>query len=129
MSGFKLGARSIERAKGVNQLLLDCVNRSLMISKYDMTVPQFGGVRTADEQNELFKKGVSKADGINKLSYHQSGNAIDLIPVDGLYENIEGFKHFASIMKIEWSKMKTGKKLVWGGDWKTFLDLPHWEVK
>ena len=134
MSGFKLGTRSLERAKGVNPLLLDCAMKALAISKYDMTVPWMGGVRTAEEQNGLFKEGNSKADGFDKISYHQTGNALDIIPVDGGYENTRGFNHFAKCMYESWQQKiyeGTAKGILhWGGLFgKDGWDKPHWEIK
>ena len=38
------------------------------------------GLRTAEEQKKLFKKGRSKLDGVVKKSQHQTGNAIDFAP-------------------------------------------------
>jgi peptidoglycan LD-endopeptidase CwlK len=129
MTKFKLGNRSLERVIGVNPLLVECVERALLVSEFDMTIPWMGGVRKAEEQNALYLQGNSKADGYKKLSYHQSGNAIDVIPVLGGYGNKEGFKHFSKCMFSEWAKMNTGKRLTWGGNWKTFLDMPHYEIK
>lgn len=37
-------------------------------------------------QYKIFKAGNSKCDGYEKLSYHQSGNALDTVPyIDGKY--------------------------------------------
>jgi peptidoglycan L-alanyl-D-glutamate endopeptidase CwlK len=42
------------------------------------------GLRTKEEQIELYKKGKSKCDGINIISKHQIGKAIDICPcIDG----------------------------------------------
>lgn len=50
----------------------------------DFCIIDNGGFRTAEEQNALFQKGVSKCDGYNMLSKHQLGLAVDLVPwVDG----------------------------------------------
>lgn len=35
--------------------------------------------RSPEEQNRLFKLGLSKCDGINKISAHQVGKAIDIL--------------------------------------------------
>ena len=78
---FKWGNRSLERMEGVNEFLVECATEALRISKHDMTIPWMGGIRTAEEQNKIFKEGNSKMDGYEKKSYHQSGNALDITPV------------------------------------------------
>jgi len=103
------------------------------MSKHDMTIPGHGGLRTEEEQNQIFKKGHSKCDGYNKKSYHQSGNAVDVIPVVGLYSNDKGFRHFAACMFHSWQKLlKAGEVrglLEWGGHWQNFIDVPHWQIR
>lgn len=131
---YKWGNRSKKRLQGVSEILVECLTRALSISKYDMTIPSYGGKRTADQQNKLYKKGASQKDGYEKQSYHQTGNAGDAIPVDGLYANDKGFRHFAKCMFYTWQlMMKEGKIpegyfLEWGGHWTNFIDMPHWQI-
>ena len=131
---FNWGKKSVKRYEGVNPLLIKCATLALAISKYDMTIPWMGGVRTAADQNELFKAGNSKADGYDKKSYHQSGNALDVIAVGpNPYENHKAFNHFAKLMFRMWQEMiykgeATGY-LYWGGHFgKTGWDRPHWQI-
>lgn len=131
---YKWGNRSKERMQGVNDLLIECVTRALSISRVDMTIPKYGGVRTPEEQKSLYDKGYSQRDGYQKRSYHQTGNAIDVIPVQGGYANASGFREFAKCMFRTWQIMiKEGKVpediyLEWGGHWRNFLDVPHWQI-
>lgn len=46
----------------------------------DFCILESGGYRTAEQQNALFKKGVSKCDGYKLISNHQYGKAVDLVP-------------------------------------------------
>ncbi|HSR91419.1 MAG TPA: M15 family metallopeptidase [Gemmatimonadales bacterium] len=91
------------------------------------------GVRTWDEQDALFAKGrtippigashiVTKAKG--GQSYHNFGLAFDIIVLD-------------SMGKTDWNTAHPGWKraaeagrsvgLEWGGDWKGFKDIPHFQ--
>jgi hypothetical protein len=58
---------------------------------------------------------------------------MDLVPViDGkmTWENKEAFSKINKAVMEAWSEMNvTGWKLTWGGTWKTFVDLPHYEIK
>ena len=65
---YKLGRRSLKNLKGVNPILIEILNRALEISSkrkdgVDFTIISNAGIRTAEQQNELFRRGVSKADG------------------------------------------------------------------
>ena len=126
---YEWGNRSKQRMKGVEPLLRECATAALYSSKYDMTIPWMGGLRTAEQQNRIFKTGNSQLDGHNKRSYHQTGKALDIIPVEGGYTNDKAFRHFAACMFTEWQKMNTGLILEWGGHWENFIDTPHWQIR
>ncbi len=131
---YKFGQRSLSRLSGVNPQLIECAKRALAKSQYDMTVPWMGGLRTEEEQNEIFKEGNSKCDGYKVKSYHQSGNAIDLIPVEKGYKNTRGLNHFARVMMSEWQSMLINGEaegiMIWGGTFgSNSWDRPHFEVR
>lgn len=132
---YKWGNRSKERMKGVNDILVECATRALSICRADMTIPKYGGVRTPGEQKSLYDKGYSQRDGYEKRSYHQTGNALDVIPVKGGYSNASGFREFARCMFYTWQLMIKEEKipkdlcLFWGGHWRSFVDTPHWELR
>ena len=138
---YKFGKRSMQRLEGVNPHLVECAKRALAESRFDMTIPHLGGKRTPEEQKDCFDRGTSKCDGYIKLSYHQAeaadngyGNAIDVIPVDGGYENTRGLNEFARLMSINWQEgLISGEfegVLIWGGTFgRTGWDKPHHEVR
>ena len=131
---FKWGIKSKERMIGVDEFLIECATRALAKSNYDMTIPWMGGVRTAKEQNALFVDGNTKADGYARKSYHQSGMALDVVPVDGNYTNTKAFNHFAKLMFSTWQVMIYNKEarglLYWGGHFgKNGWDKPHYEIR
>ncbi|MDA1120883.1 MAG: M15 family metallopeptidase [Bacteroidetes bacterium] len=130
---YKYGNTSIVRMIGVNPVLIRCAEIALSKSQHDMTIPNFGGLRTPEDQNSLFQKGYSKADGYEKKSYHQTGDALDVIPVIGGYKNEKAFRHFAGNMFSAWQMMikaneNEGYILEWGGHWQNFIDVPHWQI-
>lgn len=126
--GFKFSTNSILRMNGVNKQLRNVAYRALEISKVDFGIPEHGGRRTAEEQNQLFKDGKSKADGYEKLSYHQSGNALDVYAfVDGKASwEKEHLAMVAAAMLQAAAEM--GVKVEWGGLWKSFQDMPHFQI-
>lgn len=80
---YYLGKRSILNMDGVSPYLQMTAIRTIAICPVDFGVLETGGERTASMQYNIFKQGNSKCDGYEKLSYHQSGNALDLVPYIG----------------------------------------------
>jgi len=79
---FKFSKTSIRRMKGLNQKLIDTLHCALANTRVDFMV--VSGLRTAEEQNKLYKQGKSYLDGYNRKSAHQLGLAVDIVPyVDG----------------------------------------------
>ena len=79
MSGFKFGGRSNEKLATIHKALQLTAHKALSYGMADFCV--FDGRRTAEEQNKLFNDGKSQCDGYKVLSYHQSGMAMDCVPV------------------------------------------------
>lgn len=124
---YKLGKRSRERLQGIDADLIEVVELALTISPIDFGIPEFGGLRTEEDQRGLYTKGLSKCDGIVNKSYHQTGRAFDI------YAYVDG--------KASWDKQHLTTcaaaileaanaldvKLAWGGHFKSFLDMPHFQ--
>ncbi len=158
--GFTWGKKSIKRAEGIVPLLWQCATISLARCKhYDQSVQWRGGVRSAEQQKEIYGRGASTKDGYNKLSYHQIeatpenkfGMALDVAPsgismgdldkmVKGQISEHPGFREFAKCMFMVYQELQEsgdvpdGWRLEWGGFWgmnidKPFIDLPHWQIK
>ena len=127
---YKLSKRSLGRLKGVEPLLIAIAVDGIKDSPYDFGIPQHGGLRTASEQNLLYKQKLSKADGYKKKSYHQTGRAFDIYGyVDG---KATWNKHILTsiarhLQSIALEKYKV--TLEWGGDWNSFQDLPHFQIQ
>jgi peptidoglycan L-alanyl-D-glutamate endopeptidase CwlK len=132
---YKFGNRSEQRMLGVRRDLAMCARKALIRSKYDMTIPWMGGVRTAEQQKRLFESGSTKADGYDKKSYHQTGNALDIIPTGREpYKNTKVFNHFAALMFVTWQALllegKASGELYWGGHFGADgWDKPHFEIR
>ena len=124
---FFLGDRSRQRLEGVDKELIQVIELALAITKIDFGIPEHGGKRTAEQQLELFQSGASKADGTRFLSRHQSGQAFDVFAyVDGKASwNEQYLTHIATAILSAASIL--GVPLKWGGHWRSFTDMPHFE--
>jgi len=114
---FILSKRSLERREGVDSNLIAVNDLALKISVIDLGIPEHGGLRTAETQNQLYLDGFSKADGYNNLSNHQSGGALDF------YAFVNGkasweHHHLAMVAAAHLQAASMlGVKLSWGGFW------------
>lgn len=127
MSEFKLGARSIERLKGVQPDLVKVVKRALELTEYDFSVIE--GVRSIETQRAYVEKGVSKT----MNSRHLTGHAVDLYPV-GRPTPWDRCHNVAAAMLA--AAKELGIHVRWGGDFnengrsddESFYDGPHFEL-
>ena len=119
---FKLGKRSIERLQGVHPDLVKVVERAIEMSPVDFTVLE--GLRSPERQKTLVASGASQT--LN--SRHITGHAVDLGAwVDNQVDWSWPLYHkIANVMKAAANEL--GVAIVWGGDWKTFKDGPHFEL-
>lgn len=117
-----INERSVMRLVGVNDKLVKIVQRASQISEVEFIVTE--GVRTLERQKVLFAKGASKT----LKSKHIVGRAVDLAPViDGEVRwDWPPFYKIADAMKQ--AAKEQGVVIVWGGDWKSFKDGPHFEL-
>jgi len=125
---FKLGSNSLNNRAGVDPCLIEISDRAIQISIIDFGIPSSGGLRTTKEQAALFTAGKSNADGRTNKSYHQTGRALDVYAyVDG---NASWDKlHLALIASaMMQAANELGYKLEWGGLWKSFQDMPHFQL-
>lgn len=125
---FQLSKRSQQRLEGVNPDLVLVICRALEITKVDFGIPADGGFRSAEQQKALFDAGKSQLDGYTKLSNHQSGNAFDVFAyVDGKASwDKDDLTEVATAILAAASEL--GVALAWGGHWKKFVDMPHFEI-
>lgn len=119
---FRLSKRSIGRLDGVHPDLVKVVKHAIEITEVDFGVTE--GVRTIEKQREYFDKGASKT----MNSRHLTGHAVDLVA----YIGAEVRWDWPLYHKIADAMKKAAKNLevpiVWGGDWKSFPDGPHFEL-
>jgi peptidoglycan LD-endopeptidase CwlK len=93
--------------------------------------------RSPAEQWDLFQKGrtkpgprVTNCDGKEKLSKHNfmPAKAIDVFFVNRTTKAADwtdpNFNKFAPLM----AKHDVAKKIIWGGNFKSLRDLPHFEI-
>ena len=117
---YKLGTRSLQSLSGVHPDLVAVVKLAITITEQDFTVIE--GIRNINRQRELVKAGKSTT----MNSRHITGHAVDMVPWPVDWEDIERFEIMAEAMKLAAEELDI--PIVWGGDWKSFYDAPHFEL-
>lgn len=139
----RFSKRSLDNLNGVHPKLRELMEASIKDSPEDFTITE--GLRTQQRQKELYAQGrttkgikVTNADGVKNKSNHQAksdgfGYAVDLYPYfNGSVqvshtETIPRLKRIADHIKNKAKQMNI--KVIWGGDWKSPYDPPHFEIK
>ncbi len=119
---FRLSTRSRARLIGVHPALTAVVEGAITRTPVDFMITE--GLRTAERQNALIKAGASRT----TRSRHLTGHAVDVAAL------VEGqvrwdwplYGRIAQAFKAAALDLKT--PLIWGGDWKTLRDGPHFEL-
>lgn len=143
---FVLSKLSLSRLDGVNGSLQKVVKRAIQITSQDFAVVE--GLRTREQCMINWGKGRTAAQCIAKgisakyaqpsvarvtslnnpfSSLHVTGRAVDLVPYPVDWNDLSKFKAIATAMKQ--AAKELGVSMDWGGDWKTFKDYPHFELK
>ena len=122
MNPYRFSKRSFGNLQGVDSRLQVVMGTAIQYSPFDFIVIE--GLRTKERQAKLVKEGAS----MTMNSRHLTGHAVDLaIWLNGeINWDFENYKilndHVQEIAK------QHGVDITWGGEWKRFLDGPHFEL-
>jgi peptidoglycan L-alanyl-D-glutamate endopeptidase CwlK len=131
MSIFRLGTRSLERLKGVDEDLVRVVKLAIQDTTVDFGVTE--GLRTIEKQREY----VAAKKSWTMKSKHLDGLAVDLHPI--MYGKADYTKCHLVRDAMFKAAGELGVKIRWGGDWnqngssvdehqRGSYDGPHFEL-
>lgn len=97
-------------------------------AQHGITIKVIAGLRTYDEQDQLFAQGRTKPGRIVTnaragFSNHNFGIAFDI----GVFEGAKYLDESPKYKAVGALGMDLG--LEWGGNWKTFVDEPHFQLR
>ena len=115
-------ARSLERLRTCHEDLQRLF--LAVIEEYDCTILE--GHRGQAAQDKAFAEGKSKLRWPNGKHNKMPSMAVDVAPYPIDWNNTKRFKEMAVVVKRVAAEL--GIDVKWGGDWKSFVDMPHWEL-
>lgn len=119
---FKFGTRSISNLTGVHPDLQKVMYAAITDAPHDFTITE--GLRSPTRQQKLVDEGKSTT----LRSRHLTGHAIDLAVIRGgkAIWDIQEYQELSLHIKAKAKELEV--PIVWGGDWKTFVDAVHYEL-
>ena len=119
----KFSERSKAKLQGVDPRLVKVAEIALQRSPFDFGITE--GLRTAERQKQLVAEGKSQT----LKSRHLLGRAIDFVVYINGKPNwdLDNYQKVAQVFKQV--AAEEGIEIEWGGDWKTFKDGPHIQLK
>jgi peptidoglycan L-alanyl-D-glutamate endopeptidase CwlK len=121
MNNFRFGKRSLAELKGVHPDVVRVTHRTLELSTQDFGVHD--GIRTAAEQNALYRRGASQKDGYRNVGKHQKqedgfGHAVDLVPyVKGRGLVWDWNLIYPIALAMQQASIELETRIRWGGCW------------
>jgi peptidoglycan L-alanyl-D-glutamate endopeptidase CwlK len=126
---YTFGERSMAELNTCHPDLIRIATEAIKICPVDFGISD--GNRSIEQQQQYFKEGKSKLDGINKKSKHNYNPSLAF----DFYAFVDGKltynqKHMSMIAGcILAVANQLGIEITWGGLWKGFVDMPHIELK
>jgi peptidoglycan LD-endopeptidase CwlK len=119
----KYSQRSLNNLRGIHPDLRRVIDRALQDSPLDFIVIE--GLRTKERQKQLVAQGASQT----MNSRHITGHAVDLLPIGPNGKAAFDWPLYHKLgPAVKAAAEAEGVKIVWGGDWKSFKDGPHFEL-
>ena len=114
--------------------LIEKINTKVLTGRAKVRIAQ--GLRTFAEQDALYAQGRTKpgkkvTNAKGGQSIHNYGLAVDIVLIlDGKTASWDEKSDFDKDQQSDWIEVVTEFKRAgfsWGGDWRTFKDMPHFE--
>ena len=120
---FKFSKRSRSKLQGVNPDLVKVMERAIEITPIDFGITE--GLRTVERQKQLYEAGASKT----MNSKHLRGDAVDVVAYVGGQVSWDWPLYDAIAVAVKQAANELDIDITWGGDWTTFKDGPHFELR
>lgn len=116
-------ARSLKKLITCEKPLQDLFNE--VVKHTDCVIIE--GHRDRHRQSMAFRSGHSKVDWPNSRHNREPSQAVDVMPYPLDWTDNNRLREFAGFVKG--TAIQMGIDVEWGGDFKTFFDGAHWQLK
>lgn len=118
-----LSQKSLDRMAGVDTRLCAVIGAAAAICPLEFRVTE--GLRSKERQAMLYQAGKTKT--LN--GEHCKGRAVDIaVIIDGKADwTWANYKRVAAAVKAAAAQLQI--PVEWGGDWETFKDGPHFQLR
>lgn len=114
--------RSLDNLKQCDPRLQKVAHEAIKTFDFVVTC----GHRGKEAQNKAFAEKKSKLKWPDSKHNKTPSLAFDAAPYPIDWNDIKRFDQMGAVMKA--AARSVGVKITWGGDWKSFVDRPHFEV-
>lgn len=130
MSNYKFSKRSINNLNECHWILQEVAHEAIKL--FDFTVIE--GIRGEHDQNLYFNKGLTQKKFPQSAHNKNPSLAFDAVPFPVNWKDIPSFNKMGETLKKAFEIVSKrfnlkGVEFVWGGDYKSFKDRPHFEIK
>lgn len=133
---YRFSSRSTERLETCHPDLILLMNEALADPECPSDMSILCGYRGEEEQNAAFESGASQLQFPQSRHNRSPSLAVDVAPyVGGITWDWQYYYPLADHIKATWARLgESGQlsgdyRLQWGGDWTSFKDGPHWELR
>ncbi len=118
------GKRSTKNLNSCHPKIREVLNEAIKHTDFSV----IWGHRGEDAQNKAYNDGFSKVQWPNSKHNSNPSRAVDIVPYPGGFKNKDkAFYLMATHVYRAASKLGVG--LSWGGHWRNFKDLAHFELE
>lgn len=125
----KFSLRSKEQLTTCHPDIRAVCNELILYTDFSVTC----GHRGKADQTKAYKEGKSKAMWPKSAHNSLPSKAVDLVPYPVDWEDIGRFQQlYGAFMVVAQQLRERGiikSEFVWGGNWKSIKDFPHFEIK
>ena len=138
---YQYSRSSQRKINSTHPMMQEVCARAIQIANTRMLhVPDFGissGLRTTAQQEAVYAIGrtvdvnkptVSNVDGVNDISSHQTGKAVDIYCYVNKKTNYDLVNLIAVASCFFQAAAELKVELNWGGNWTHSIDCPHFEI-
>lgn len=122
---YHYGRKSKDALSTCCNELQDVFTEALATGIMDISI--IFGHRDKTLQNELFAQGKSQLQYPKSYHNKEPALAVDAVPYPSAWTNEKLMYQLNGI--VQTIAKRKGYKITWGGEWKSFPDLAHWQYE